>query len=274
MRLLMCPPDHFSVVYEINPWMHREVTVDSELAGAQWRGLEQTLRGLGCQIELVEPVEGLPDMVFTANAGIVRGGVAVPSNFRHAQRQAEREHFARWFSEHGFRLAELPQGIDHEGEGDALWVGRRLFSAYWFRSDVRAHNLLSLILEAPVLAVELSDPRFYHLDTCFCPLDAETVMWWPEAFDPYARRLVEAAVPNRLAVSEEDALAFCCNAVVVGRTVVMNAAGAMGPELEALGFDVVETPLSEFMKAGGAAKCLVLELDRDAAEQPRERSGA
>lgn len=263
-RILMVPPKHYSILYEINPWMSREVAVSSSAATSQWEALYHTVQQkLGAEVELADPEPGLPDMVFTANAGLIYGDVAVLSNFRHPERQGEREPFRRWFVSHGYRIGELPRDLSFEGEGDALFVGDTLFAGYYWRSDVRAHVALAELLDLRVLSLQLVDPYFYHLDTCFCVLDAETVAYVPSAFDPYARRVIEANVPNRIEIQPDEARRFAANALVLGRRVALNTGC---PQLEESlrdhGFEPYATPLDEFLKAGGSAKCLTLHLDR------------
>jgi N-dimethylarginine dimethylaminohydrolase len=258
----MCPPEHFGVLYEINPWMQREVTVDLERARDQWEGLAATLRAAGADIEVLEPHPGLPDLVFCANAGTVNRACFVPSRFRHPERQGEVPHYVEWFSSHGWEVATLPGGLSHEGAGDALPVGRGFVSGYRFRSDAAAHLALSRLLGAEFRPLELTDPRLYHLDLSLCPLDENTALVVPNAWDVYGRRMVQAAVADPVVLEPEEALAFCANSVVVGRNVVMPACPPrLGRELEARGFEVAVTPVGEFLKAGGACRCLTLALD-------------
>ncbi|MCU1460779.1 MAG: Amidinotransferase [Acidimicrobiales bacterium] len=261
-RYLMCPPEHFGVLYEINPWMHREVQVDPDEARAEWDGLVATLRDAGAEIDLLEPVEGLPDLVFTANAGVVNGTQFVPARFRHPERQAEVPHDVAWFRSHGFTVDELPDGVHHEGAGDALPFRDVLLSGYRFRSDASSHVALSRLTGAAVRSIELVDARMYHLDLTFCPLDDERAIVAPTGWDAYGRRVVEALVREPLVLEPDEALSFCANSVVVGRTIVMPACPRrVGRQLEAWGFDVVVVPVAEFLKAGGGCRCLTLALD-------------
>ena len=177
-RFLCCPPTHFGVVYEINPWMHTEVRVDADRAREQWEGLVATLVEAGAVVELIEQTTDVPDLVFTANAGIVSGSTFVPSHFRHPERQPETEHFAAWFAGHGYAVERLPADLGHEGAGDALPFGADtsgrdpvLLSGYRFRSDAAATTPLSALTGAVVRPIELVDERLYHLDLTFCPLD-------------------------------------------------------------------------------------------------------
>jgi N-dimethylarginine dimethylaminohydrolase len=258
----MCPPEHFDVLYEINSWMHREVQVDPDRARAQWDGLVSVLKAAGAEIELMPSVPGLPDLVFTANAGIVNGRQFIPARFRYPERQGETPYDVAWFAEHGYTVDHLPDGVSHEGAGDALPFGEVLVSGYRFRSDAAAHAYISRLTGAAVRSVELADERLYHLDLTFCPLDRRRAVVAPMGWDEYGRRVMEALVPEPLVLEDDDALAFCANSVVVGTTVVMpSCPPAVGRQLEKWGFDVAVAPVPEFLKAGGACRCLTLALD-------------
>ncbi len=258
----MCPPEHFGVLYEINSWMHSEVAVDPDRARDQWEALVAALRSAGAQVELQPAVPGLPDLVFTANAGVVNGRQFVPARFRHPERQGETPHDIAWFSDHGYLVEELPLGVSHEGAGDALPFGSVLVSGYRIRTDAASHAYLSKLTGAAVRSVELVDPRLYHLDLTFCPLDERRAMVAPLGWDRYGRRVMEALVPEPLVLDEEATLQFCANSVVAGRTVIMpSCPPAVGRQLEAWGFEVEVVDVSEFQKAGGACRCLTLALD-------------
>jgi N-dimethylarginine dimethylaminohydrolase len=265
-RYLMCPPLHFGVLYEINPWMSNEVTVDADAANEQWSGLVATLRAAGAEVVVVEPRAEVPDMVFTANAGLVSGSTFVPAHFRHPQRQAETEIFATWFDANGWRVDRLPRDLDHEGAGDALPFNGVLLSGYRIRSDAAAGQVLSEKLRAPVRAIELVDERMYHIDLTFCPLDSRRALCAPLGWDAYGIKVVEALVPEPLWLEDDEALSFCANTVVVGDRVVMGRVPPrVGRILEGWGFSVVECSVGEFLKAGGGCRCLTLALDVDLA---------
>ncbi|MBV9042775.1 MAG: amidinotransferase, partial [Acidimicrobiia bacterium] len=184
------------------------------------------------------------------------------SRFRHPERQLEAPDDAAWFSAHGYEVVELPPDVVHEGAGDALPFDGALVSGYRFRSDQRAHTAISGLLGTPVRSVELVDPRLYHLDLTFCPLDERRAIVAPDGWDRYGRRVVEALVPELLVLDADDALAFCANSVVVGSNVIMpSCPPTVGRQLEAWGFDVAVCDVSEFLKAGGACRCLTLALD-------------
>lgn len=262
-RFLVCPPDHFRIAYEINPWMDRRRRVDRPLARRQWNRLIRTLRRLGAAIERLDPARGSPDLVFTANAGLVSGRTFVRSNLRHAERRAEEAIAEAWFVSHGYEVVLLPRRLRFEGEGDALSLGRTLFFGYRYRSDIRSAEAVSEIVGMEALPLELVDRRFYHLDTCFRPLGPRSLLYYPGAFDRYALRVIRDRIPDLIPVSEAEACRFICNAIPIGRSIVVprGLSDATRSALSARGFEPVEIDLSEYLKAGGAAKCLVLRLD-------------
>lgn len=264
-RLLVCPPDYYRIAYEINTWMHLEVSADPVVARTQWDNLMATLeKECGARLERMAPAPEVPDLVFTANAGVVSGRTAVLSRFRYPERQPEEAYFERWFREHDFELAVLPQGLFFEGAGDLLGSDERKFGGYRQRTDIRAYRAVGSILGCEIIPVELVDPRFYHLDTCFCPLSGGEILWYPRAFDHYGQGAIMDAFAEsqRITVPEEEAVRFACNAVNVGMHVVLpEGCPATTAMLSSQGYTVHAVGLSEFLKAGGAAKCLTLALD-------------
>jgi len=262
--LLVCRPDYYRIEYEINPWMRMSNAANPELADKQWHVLMQTLEQTGALLEYVPSVPGLPDMVFTANAGVVSGRRAVPSRFRHPERQREEQHFEAWFQQHGYEVYRLEEGLYFEGAGDLLGLADAWFGGYRQRSDIRAYVRLSEIYEREIIPVELVDSRFYHLDTCFCPLSRGEVLYYPPAFDPYAQAVIidRLSANRRLIVPERDALRFACNAICLGKHVVLpDGCDETMALLRARGYEPHPVELDEFMKAGGSAKCLTLALD-------------
>ena len=264
-EILMCPPTYFAVGYAINPWMHGNVgQLDKALAMRQWNQLHDEIATVA-DVVLMEPQPGLPDMVFTANAGTVYRDHCVVSRFYHEERVGEEAHFARFFREHGLEVLELPEDLAYEGAGDSL-IDRShgwLWAGYGFRTDLSTHGTLADWLGVDVLSIRLVDPRFYHIDTCFCPLAGGYLLYHPPAFSDESQRLIEARVPSekRIEVNVRDAGNFACNAVNVGRKVFLNQASAtLRARLEKRGFEVVQVALTEFLKSGGSAKCLTLKL--------------
>lgn len=265
-RILMCPPDFYGIEYEINPWMSRSRGASFELARAQWQNLHDALIQLGVQVELMTPQPGLPDLVFTANAGLMFGSQFYSSRFRHEVRARETPHFDAWFASHGYTVETLPSGMYFEGAGDALFCGKTLFAGYRTRSDARGHQHLAQLLHRQVLPLELVDKRFYHLDTCFCPLAPGEALWFPPAFDNYGRKVIESNIPRLLIVNEAEAVRFGCNAVVVGKKVIVNSGcPELMTSLQERGYQTMSVELDEFLKAGGSAKCLTLRLDGEEA---------
>jgi lysine-ketoglutarate reductase/saccharopine dehydrogenase-like protein (TIGR00300 family) len=265
IRFLMCSPKHYDVDYVINPWMEGNVHKSSrDRATEQWQKLYHILKDHAI-VDLIEPQQGIPDMVFTANAGLVLEKTVVLSRFYHKERQGEEPFFQQWFEDQGFTVYTLPKELPFEGAGDALLdrEGRWLWAGYGFRSELDSHPLLAKWLDIEVLSLRLMDDRFYHLDTCFCPLANGYLLYYPPAFDSYSNRMIEMRVPpeKRIAIDEADAVNFACNAVNIDHIVVMNkASDNLRARLEEVGFQIIETPLTEFMKAGGAAKCLTLRV--------------
>lgn len=263
--ILMCPPDFYGIEYEINPWMSRSVPSNSARAIEQWQALHDLLVRLGVDVRLMAPVKGLPDLVFTANAGLVWNDTVFLASFRHAARQGETPVDEEWFRTNGFQTETLPPPLYFEGAGDALFCGDTLFGGYLVRSDAKAMQWLGHRMNCRTIPLQLVDEHFYHLDTCFCPLDETTALYFPPAFDEYARRAL-TQIPNLIPVQPEEAARFACNAVVIGKNVVMNVGcPALEADLESHGFIPHSTPLDEFLKAGGSAKCLTLRLDGEEA---------
>jgi len=261
----MCPPDHYDVDYVINPWMEGNIHKSSrDHAVDQWQKLHHVIKDHAI-VDLVQPQKGVPDMVFTANAGLVLGDNVVLSRFYHKERQGEEPYFKQWFESQGYTVYELPKDLPFEGAGDALLdrEGRWLWAGYGFRSELDSHPYIAKWLDIEVISLRLMDERFYHLDTCFCPLSGGYLLYYPPAFDSYSNRMIEMRVApeKRIAIAEADAVNFACNAVNIDSVVIMNkASDNLKQRLAKAGFQVLETPLTEFLKAGGAAKCLTLRV--------------
>lgn len=270
-RFLMCPPTYFEVAYAINPWMTIEGPPDRNAAQHQWDVLHHTLaKTLGAEIEVMAPQPGLPDLVFTANAAFLFDKKAIVAHYKHPERQGEEPFVDAWFTESGYDVVRVPRGVYFEGAGDALcWQGAhpddaRVFAGYRTRTDILSHNWITKETGLAVLSLELLNPRFYHIDVCLCPLSGGGLLWAPDAFDAYGRTVIEAFVPEakRIAVELEEAALFACNAVNIDDAVVLNlpAAKRLEDRLAEKGFRALGVDLSEFIKAGGSAKCLTLRL--------------
>jgi N-dimethylarginine dimethylaminohydrolase len=256
-KILMCDPQFFGVTYDINPWMSANIgQVDQKIATHQWTLLRDAISAVA-EVEVMPGVEGLPDLVFTANAGIVRNNHAIVAKFSKPERSREEVHFEKWFSEH--KLITVQPMNSYEGEGDHLvdrlgrhWLGTG------FRTDTKVAEELTRILWVRMNLLELVDPRWYHLDTCFAPLPYGEVIWYPGAFSEDSQHLIRSAFRTRIEVTQEDASAFACNLVALGNNIFIPKNTVASERLQGLGYKVKEFDLSEFMRAGGAAKCLTL----------------
>jgi len=259
-RYLMCPPEHFAVTYAINPWMTPDQPTDRARAMRQWARLRQVYLDLGHEVRTITPVPGLPDMVFAANGGTVVGGKVLGARFRYPQRAGEATAYLDWFAASGFAEVRVP-GHVHEGEGDILVAGDTLLAGYGFRSDQGVAGELTGLFGLPVVSLRLTDPRFYHLDTALCVLDADTAMYYPAAFDDAGRAALAARFTELIEVKDEDAEVLGLNAVSDGRHVVLPVqAATLAGQLFQRGFVPVGVDMSELLKGGGGAKCCTLEL--------------
>lgn len=259
-QVLICPPTHYGIEYEINPWMSKARQVDSSKAMQQWQAFRQALEAVGVDIHVVESGQDTPDMVFTANAGLVVGKTAVLSHFHHSERQGEEPLFERWFSEHGYTVVKpCRDGESFEGAGDALPIGDVIVAGYGFRSDATVYDAISQAVGKRIVTCELVDPYFYHIDTCFSPINDKQAVIYRAAFTDAAISKLEAEGIELLDVPASEAKHFVCNMVTVGKQIIMPAGC---PEtkamLEGMGYSIHEVEVTEYIKAGGACRCLTL----------------
>jgi N-dimethylarginine dimethylaminohydrolase len=259
-RYLMCRPTYFDVVYEINPWMNLAVRPHAQATLAEWQRMHDLFVDLGHQVELIEPEPGLPDMVFAANAAVVRGQDVLIANFRVAERQAESPAYYEWFTSRGWNTVRQAK-CANEGQGDFLAVGERIVAGSGFRSEPASNDEVADHFGCPVLKLALVDPRFYHLDTALAVLDDHNVMYYPGAFAPESQELLRTEFPDALIATEADATAFGLNAVSDGKHVVL---GARAERLHALlreaGYEPIGVEITELLKGGGGVRCCTLEL--------------
>jgi N-dimethylarginine dimethylaminohydrolase len=256
---VMTPPQFFTVDYAINPWMDTTNPVDTPTALTQWQHLHDVYLQLGHKVDLVDPVPGLPDMVYAANGGLIIDGTAVVARFKYAQRQQESAAYRAWLQSHGFD----PVNAKHvnEGQGDLLPVGDIILAGYGFRTALRAHSEIAGIFDRRVISLELVDPRFYHLDTALTVLDDTTIAYYPPAFTYVSRAHLETLFPAAIVVDSTDAYAFGLNAVSDGRHVVLPAAAVgFAQQLTDAGFEPIGVEMSELLKGGGSVKCCTLEV--------------
>ena len=266
-QYLMCRPTYFAVDYAINPWMDPSAPVDADLAIAQWTTLVDTYRSLGHTVEFIDPVPGLPDMVFAANGATVVDGTVLGVSFTHAERAAEGPAYLDWFARAGFRTQE-PKATN-EGEGDMLLTAGHLLAGTGFRTDIAAHLEAQELFGVPVITLQLVDPRFYHLDTALTVLHRDpadprpAVAYLPEAFSEGSRKVLERLFPNAIHADIADATVLGLNAASDGRHVVMPVqAAGLAEKLASNGYQPVPVDMSELLKAGGGPKCCTLEVRR------------
>ncbi|OAH12588.1 dimethylargininase [Streptomyces jeddahensis] len=258
-RYLLCQPRYFAVEYAINPWMQEATEVDPAKALTQWQCLVDTYRGLGHIVETIDPVPGLPDMVFAANGALVVGGRVLGSRFHAEQRQPEAAAYQAWFKAAGFDVRE-PDAVC-EGEGDLVPVGPFLLAGTGFRTTPAAHQQAQEYFGMPTVTLRLTDPYFYHLDTALFALDDDTIAYYPGAFTAGSRDVLRRLFPDAVIATRDDAMAFGLNSVSDGRHVVIapRATGLIA-QLADRGYIPVPVDLSELHKAGGGAKCCTQEV--------------
>jgi len=264
--ILVCEPDFFNVNYEINSWMSTENKVDGVEARIQWDAMISCLVDSGARIERIQPDPNFPDMVFTANAGLVRGNRVVLSNFRHEERRGERDLFKRWFLDRGYDVIELPEDISFEGAGDAMFFNNVLFMGFGLRTDRRAHPIIAEALGVDYVSCDLVNPYFYHLDTCLFTTDDQFV-YYDGAFTHSSlhemlTKVIEVTMKTNKSVSIQpvnttQAKQFICNSIKVKYRITTPAYNHDGIFS---GSQTFNCDMSEFIKSGGAVKCLTLEL--------------
>ena len=260
-KVLMCRPTHFDVDYVINPHMVPH-SVNQRRAMQQWESLLEAVESLGVTAEVIDQKPDVPDMVFATDQGIVKGDKALLANFRYPERKRETHYYRQWFQDNGYEPQELTHLFSFEG-GDALFVGDVLFVGTGFRANVASCEELSQALNADVVPLRLVDPKFYHLDMCFLPLDDETAFYYPPAFSDSSRARLQKLVPDLHELSAKEAESYCANSFVSGRTVVAQSGSpSFKRKLEKLGRNVVEVNMNEFKKAGGGIHCLINTLER------------
>ena len=287
--LLMCEPAHFGVTYSINPWMDpaswaRDDRALAATARREWMSFNRVLTRLGAAIELVPAAPGLPDLVFTANAALVLDRTALLARFRHRERQAEESHVAATFRALQARgvvdeVVALPEGVVLEGAGDCVWDAARqiLWMGHGPRSSLGARDPVAEIFGAEVVALELADARFYHMDTALSALPGGEVMYVPCAFTAAGRGAIIERVPAaaRIAIDPRDASRLAANTVAIGNTLVMSACSRrLRDELRERGYRVATTSLASFQRSGGSAFCLTLRLDRRSARREQRETAA
>jgi N-dimethylarginine dimethylaminohydrolase len=259
--VLMCKPEYFTVVYRINPWMDPALPTNTALAVAQWQTLYDTYIGLGYDVQLIDPIDGLPDMVYAANGGFVIDNIAYGARFTYPQRQPEGPAYMDWFRANGFDVRE-PAEVN-EGEGDFLLVGDIILAGTGFRSASNSHEEIASIYGRQVITLTLVNPSFYHLDTAIAVLDDTNIAYLPSAFDEASLQILRERYPDAVIATEEDAAILGLNSYSDGYNVVIaSRAKDFERELRARGYNPIGVDLSELLLGGGGVKCCTLELRR------------
>jgi N-dimethylarginine dimethylaminohydrolase len=263
--ILMCRPDFFTVVYRINPWMDPALPTDTSLAVKQWEELYRTYVDLGFDVRLIDPIDGLPDMVYAANGGFVLDGIAYGASFTYPQRQPEGPAYMKWFGDNGFEVRS-PENIN-EGEGDFLLVGDSILAGTGFRSASNSHEEIGEIFGRDVVTLTLINPNFYHLDTAIAVLDPQpgfenpNIAYLPSAFDEASLAVLRERFPDAIIVNEEDAAVLGLNSFSDGLNVVIaSRAKDFERQLRERGYNPIGVDLSELLLGGGGVKCCTLEL--------------
>lgn len=259
-QFLMCSPQFFDIEYEINPWMHEDNQVDTDRAREQWENLKKTYLDLGFQVEEVEPAKGWPDMVFTANAGLVLGDKKVIlSSFRYSERQGEEPFFRAWFEQNGWEVTQLD--VPFEGQGEAFLWNDQVLTGFGFRSDEHTASSLELAIGKKVIQLELVNPKFYHLDMALAPIASDLIAYNPAAFSDEAKEKIKDLGVELIEIDEADSNAFGANLVPIGDTIIMaQGTTKLNQQLKDKGYKVIELDMSEFRKSGGGVRCLTLDL--------------
>ena len=265
--VLMCRPDHFTVSYRINPWMFPQQPTDTALAVQQWEVLYRTYLDLGFDVHLIDPIAGLPDMVYAANGGFVLDGIAYGASFTHPERQPEGPAYLKWFADAGFD-ARVPESVN-EGEGDFLLVGDVILAGTGFRSATASHDEIARIFGREVVSLNLVNPSFYHLDTAVAVLDPRpgaerpSIAYLPSAFDEPSLEVLRERFPDAILATEEDAAVLGLNSFSDGQNVVIaSRATTFASQLRDAGYTPIGVDLSELLRGGGGVKCCTLELRR------------
>jgi len=259
--VLMCRPDFFTVSYRINPWMHPEDPTDTSLAVQQWNVLYQTYLDLGFDVELIDPIDGLPDMVYAANGGFVIDNIAYGASFTYPERQPEGPAYMDWFTEQGYDV-RVPENVN-EGEGDFLLVNGVILAGTGFRSASNSHEEIARIYGREVVTLQLINPSFYHLDTAIAILDDTNIAYLPSAFDDESLAKIRTMFPDAVVVTEEDAAVLGLNSFSDGYNIVIaSRATDFERQLRELGYNPIGVDLSELLLGGGGVKCCTLELRR------------
>lgn len=263
-KVLMCKPLYFSELdYSINPWM-TPGKINEQHAMKEWSELVSIYKNLGIQVEIIDQKHGVPDMVFATDQGIVRGNKVLLSQFWFDERKNESQHYEQWFEEQGYEITKLPPGVYFEGNGDSYFLHDKLLIGIGYRADEYTCRTVSSLLDIEVVPLQITDPKFYHLDVGFFPLNAETAFYYPKAFSKESRKVLKKLIPNLIEFTAEEANGFCANSVVSGDHVIHQKDNpTFEAKLKDLGYKAISVDLHEFKKSGGGTHCLTNILEEE-----------
>ncbi|MFA9289339.1 MAG: dimethylarginine dimethylaminohydrolase family protein [Weeksellaceae bacterium] len=261
-EILLCPPTNFEIMYEINPWMHAGTPIDHVKILEEYEALKQIYTSLGVTYHELTPQVGLPDQVYTTDTGLPEGNMFIKSNFRYPQRVPEAAIAASFFQKKGYENKTIPDGIYFEGEGELLRCDDRYYLGYGYRSSKEAAPYLQDYLQKPVQTLEIVDPRFFHLDTCFAPLTDDLALVYKPALSKEAQQVVQRDFKSLINLTETDALAFACNLVTIGKNIIIHEglSDSLTKQLEEQGYTIHTLNMQEYLKGGGSAKCISLQI--------------
>lgn len=257
----MCKPTHFSIDYVINPWM-KVGSVDKKRANFQWTNLLKTITNQNIKVDVIEQQVGLPDMVFTADQAVIKDKNLVLSSFHFQQRRGETKHYQTYFEKKNFNIFTLPKNYFFEGSGECIWYGSTLFVGTGFRNSPNICKFLTKFLKVDVICLNLVNPKFYHLDTCFFVLNKEVAFYYPPAFSKKSENILKSKIKTLIPITHKEASNFAANSLVTDHHVITQKGNEeFKKEIENMGYKVIETNVSEFMKSGGGIHCLVQTLE-------------
>jgi N-dimethylarginine dimethylaminohydrolase len=273
LKVLMCSPTYFDIIDVKNTHMlGQNGNLKKDLARQQWQSLHDIYLQLKADavvedVMVIDGAAGCEDMVFCANQTFPWFDKRVViSKMRHPSRQKEAPFFEAYFSALGYQAIHLQEAKMFEGMGDTIPHPHKklLYGGYGHRSDPKAYDEISKTLQVPIIRLELPNPNFYHLDTCFVPLSESEVMLCREAFTAEGLEIIEKLFSKVFYIPKSEAInTFCLNAHVIhndknGKKAAILQKGSV-IALEALkqcGYRIYETETSEFMKSGGSVFCM------------------
>jgi len=237
--------------------------VNQSQAQQQWLKLTSLYSQLGIKVTTIKPKPDLPDMIFTADQGLIENSSVILANFRFKQRQPETKIYQQWFKKQRFKILTLPKNLYFEG-GDVLKIGKKIITGYGFRTSYQTPQAISKLLKTPVTSLRLINPYFYHLDTCLLALSPREAFYYPNAFDQASQKKLAQLFPKLIPFTKKEAFSLAANSISTDHQVIIpNSATTLAKKLGQLGYETFPTKVSEFIKAGGGIRCLTITTKTD-----------